>query len=145
MGDLGISKGGLGAGLGTPIVDMLGPRIYNTARLTLLVAVIAIPISLCLGLDCRNASRYQVRSVDHVYHSQFDLSARFFGGDSFGLIFAVALGWLLAIVYLRGDETGWMLLQNFSDARIDLNHCRLVADHPNDTSDHIECVEFTLY
>ena len=50
MGDLGISKAGLVAGLGTPIVDMLGPRVFNTARLTLFVAVIAIPISLCLGL-----------------------------------------------------------------------------------------------
>ena len=27
MGDLGISKAGLGAGLGTPIVEMLGPRV----------------------------------------------------------------------------------------------------------------------
>ena len=50
MGDLGISKAGLGAGLGTPIVEMLGPRIDNTARLTLLVGAIAIPISLFLGL-----------------------------------------------------------------------------------------------
>ncbi len=46
MGDLGISKAGLGAGLGTPIVEMLGPRVYNTARLTLLVSVIAIPLAL---------------------------------------------------------------------------------------------------
>ncbi|MEO1846641.1 MAG: ABC transporter permease, partial [Pseudomonadota bacterium] len=50
MGDLGISKAGLGAGLGTPIVEMLEPRIYNTGRLTILVAVIAIPIALFLGL-----------------------------------------------------------------------------------------------
>ena len=50
MGDLGISKAGLGAGLGTPIVEMLGPRVYNTARLTILVSVIAIPLALFLGL-----------------------------------------------------------------------------------------------
>ncbi len=50
LGDLGISKAGLGAGLGTPIVELLGPRVINTLRLTALVSVIAIPISLFLGL-----------------------------------------------------------------------------------------------
>ena len=50
MGDLGISKAGLGAGLGTPIVEMLGPRVDNTLRLTLIVGAVAIPISLFLGL-----------------------------------------------------------------------------------------------
>ena len=50
VGDLGISKAGLGAGLGTPIVEMLGPRVINTLRLTTVVSVIAIPISLRASL-----------------------------------------------------------------------------------------------
>ena len=50
LGDLGISKAGLGAGLGTPIVEMLGPRVINTLRLTAMVSIVAIPISLFLGL-----------------------------------------------------------------------------------------------
>jgi len=69
MGDLGISKAGLGAGLGTPIVEMLGPRVYNTGRLTILVAVISIPLSLFFGLDGRDASRHQTGSHDHLYNT----------------------------------------------------------------------------
>ena len=66
MGDLGISKAGLGAGLGTPIVEMLGPRVFNTARLTLLVAVVAVPVSLFLGLI---AAMHQAGSLDYLCHA----------------------------------------------------------------------------
>jgi len=114
MGDLGISKAGLGAGLGTPIVDMLGPRVYNTARLTLFVAVIAIPISLCLGLlAAMHPGTKTDRSITFATLNLISVPD-FLVATALVLIFAVGLGWLPAIVYLRGDESGWMLFKTLA-------------------------------
>ncbi|SVB75434.1 uncharacterized protein METZ01_LOCUS228288, partial [marine metagenome] len=50
-GDLGISKAGSGFGtIGTPISEMLAPRLFNTVRMAGVVAIVAIPMSLALGL-----------------------------------------------------------------------------------------------
>ena len=114
MGDLGISKAGLGAGLGTPIVDMLGPRVYNTARLTLFVAVIAIPISLCLGLlAAMHPGTKTDRSITFATLNLISVPD-FLVATALVLIFAVGLGWLPAIVYLRGDESGWTLFKTLA-------------------------------
>lgn len=114
MGDLGISKAGLGAGLGTPIVDMLGPRIDNTARLTLLVGAIAIPISLFLGLIAAMHPGTRLdRSITFTTLNLISLPD-FLVATSLVLIFAVGLGWLPSIVYLRGDETGWVLIKTLA-------------------------------
>ncbi len=114
MGDLGISKAGLGAGLGTPIVDMLGPRIDNTALLTLLVGAIAIPISLFLGLIAAMHPGTRLdRSITFTTLNLISLPD-FLVATSLVLIFAVGLGWLPSIVYLRGDETGWVLIKTLA-------------------------------
>ena len=114
MGDLGISKAGLGAGLGTPIVEMLGPRIDNTARLTLLVGAIAIPISLFLGLIAAMHPGTRLdRSITFTTRNLMSLPD-FLVATSLVLIFAVGLGWLPSIVYLRGDETGWVLIKTLA-------------------------------
>ncbi|HCY12944.1 MAG: ABC transporter permease [Acidiferrobacteraceae bacterium] len=114
MGDLGISKAGLGAGLGTPIVEILEPRIFNTLRLTGLVTVIAIPISLFLGLI---AAMHPGTRLDRaVTFSTLSLISvpDFLVATMLVLIFAVFLGWFPAIVYLRGDETGWVLIKTLA-------------------------------
>lgn len=114
MGDLGISKAGLGAGLGTPIVEMLEPRIYNTGRLTILVAVIAIPISLFLGLI---AAMHPGTKLDRtITFTTLNLISvpDFLVATTLVLIFAVSLGWLPAIVYLRGNESGWVLIKTLA-------------------------------
>ena len=50
-GDLGISKAGSGFGtIGTPISTMISGRLGNTLLLAGVVAMIAIPLSLFLGL-----------------------------------------------------------------------------------------------
>ncbi len=114
MGDLGISKAGLGAGLGTPIVEMLGPRVDNTARLTLLVGAIAIPISLFLGLIAAMHPGTRLdRSITFATLNLISLPD-FLIATALVLIFAVGLGWLPSIVYLRGDETGWVLIKTLA-------------------------------
>ena len=114
MGDLGISKAGLGAGLGTPIVEMLGPRGYNTARLTILVSVIAIPLALFLGLM---AAMHPGTKLDRtITFTTLNLISvpDFLVATTLVLIFAVSLGWLPSIVYLRGNESGWLLIKTLA-------------------------------
>ena len=114
MGDLGISKAGLGAGLGTPIVEMLGPRIDNTAMLTVLVGVIAIPISVALGLL---AAMHPGTRLDRtITFSTLNIISipDFLIATMLVLVFAVSLGWLPSIVYLRGDESGWLLMKTIA-------------------------------
>jgi peptide/nickel transport system permease protein len=114
MGDLGISKAGLGAGLGTPIVEMLGPRVYNTARLTLLVSVIAIPLALFLGLM---AAMHPGTKLDRtITFTTLNLISvpDFLVATTLVLIFSVSLGWLPSIVYLRGNESGWLLIKTLA-------------------------------
>ena len=111
LGDLGISKAGLGAGLGTPIVEMLGPRAMNTLRLTVWVSVIAIPISLFIGLS---AAMHPGTRLDRtVTFSTLSLISvpDFLVATFLVLIFAVYLGWLPSIVFLRGGESGWLLIK----------------------------------
>ena len=114
MGDLGISKAGLGAGLGTPIVEMLGPRVDNTLRLTLIVGAVAIPIALFLGLIA--AMHPGTRLDRSITFATLNLISvpDFLVATALVLIFAVSLGWLPSIVYLRGDETGWVLLKTLA-------------------------------
>jgi len=110
-GDMGFSKAGLGAGNATPIVEILEPRIFNTLQLTSMVAVIAIPIALFLGLL---AAMHPGTRLDRtVTFSTLSLISvpDFFVATFLVLIFAVYLGWLPSIAYLRGDETGWGLIR----------------------------------
>ena len=114
LGDLGISKAGLGAGLGTPIVEMLGPRAMNTLRLTVWVSVIAIPISLFIGLI---AAMHPGTRLDRtVTFSTLSLISvpEFLVATFLVLIFAVYLGWLPSIVFLRGGESGWLLIKTLA-------------------------------
>ena len=114
LGDLGISKAGLGAGLGTPIVEMLGPRVINTLRLTAMVSVVAIPISLFLGLI---AAMHPGTRLDRmVTFSTLSLISvpEFLVATFLVLIFAVHLGWLPSVVFLRGGESGWLLIKTLA-------------------------------
>ena len=114
MGDLGISKAGLGAGLGTPIVEMLGPRIDNTAMLTVLVGVIAIPISVAIGLL---AAMHPGTRLDRtITFSTLNIISipDFLIATILVLVFAVSLGWPPSIVYLRGNESGWVLMKTIA-------------------------------
>ena len=110
-GDLGFSKAGLGAGNATPIVQIIEPRIFNTLQLTSMVAVIAIPVALFLGLL---AAMHPGTRLDRtITFSTLNLISvpDFLVATFLVLVFAVYLGWLPSIAYLRGDETGWGLIR----------------------------------
>jgi len=111
-GDLGISKAGSGFGtIGTAISTMINARLWNTFRLTGMVAMIAIPLSLTLGLS---AAMYPGTRLDLVVtFSTLSLISlpEFFIATFLVLILAVHLGWLPAIAYMSGNETGWQLIR----------------------------------
>ena len=111
-GDLGISKAGSGFGtIGTPISEMLVPRLLNTLRLASVVAIIAIPISMTLGLL---AAMYPGSRLDRaVTFGTLSLISvpEFLVATFLVLVVAVHLGWLPATAYMSGNETGWKLVR----------------------------------
>ena len=111
-GNLGLSKAGAGAGtVGTSISDMLAPRLMNTLRLSGVVAVIAVPFALTVGLV---AAMYPGTRVDRfVTFTTLGLISvpEFLVATLLVLVVAVQLGWLPATAYISGQETGLKLLR----------------------------------
>ena len=111
-GDLGVSKAGSGFGtVGTPISEMLIPRLLNALQLASVVAVIAIPLSLALGLL---AAMHPGTRLDRIVtFSTLSLISvpEFMVATFLVLILAVFLRWLPATAYMSGDETGWKLIR----------------------------------
>jgi peptide/nickel transport system permease protein len=78
------------------------------------VSVIAIPISLFLGLI---AAMHPGTRLDRtVTFSTLSLISvpEFLVATFLVLIFAVYLGWLPSIVFLRGGESGWLLIKTLA-------------------------------
>lgn len=106
-GDLGISKAGSGAGTGgTPISEMIAPRLANTVHLAGAVALIAVPLSLALGLAA--AARPATRLDRTITLTTLGLVSvpEFLVATALVLVVAVHLGWLPATAYVSGTETG---------------------------------------
>ena len=111
-GDLGMSKAGAGAGtIGTPISEMLVPRLWNTARLCGVVVMIAVPVSMALGLL---AAMYPGTQLDRIVtFTTLSLISlpKFLVATFLVLVMAVHLGWLPATAYMSGNETDWKLVR----------------------------------
>ncbi len=111
-GDLGISKAGSGSGtIGTPISEIIAPRVVHTMRLAGIVAVIAIPLSMGLGLL---AAMYPGSRLDRtITFTTLGLISvpEFLVATFLVLIVAVYLGWLPATAYVSGTETGLKLFR----------------------------------
>ena len=104
-GDLGISKAG-----GASIASLIGGRLGNTMVLAGMVAVIAVPLSVALGLyAAMHPGTWLDRIVTFGTLSTISVP-EFFIATVLVLVFAVELHWLPAIAYMRGDETFWELM-----------------------------------
>ncbi len=104
-GDLGISKAG-----GASIGSLISERLANTLVLSGIVAGIAVPLSIVLGLV---AAMYPGTWVDRIltFGTLSLISVpEFFIATFMVLIFSVELGWLPAIAYMSGDETFFELV-----------------------------------
>ncbi len=111
-GDLGISKAGAGAAtIGTPISELIAPRIVNTLRLSSIVALIAVPLSLTLGLL---AAMYPGSRLDKfITFTTLGLISvpEFLVATFLVLVVAVQMELLPATAYISGKETGLKLVR----------------------------------
>jgi peptide/nickel transport system permease protein len=108
-GDLGISKAG-----GSTISSIISGRMWNTMWLSGMVALIAIPISISLGLL---AAMYPGTRLDRtVTFCTLSLISvpEFLVATCLVLILAVHLRWLPSIAYMSGNETGWQLIKTMA-------------------------------
>ena len=99
-GDLGTSKAG-----GASISLLIGNRFANTMMLAGIVAIIAVPLSVALGLL---AAMYPGTWIDRILtFSTLSLISvpEFFIATFMVLIFAVKLQWLPAIAQMSPDAT----------------------------------------
>jgi peptide/nickel transport system permease protein len=104
--DLGVSKAG-GAGIG----DLIGGRLYNTFFLGGIVAAIAVPLSIFLGLL---AAMYPGSWIDRIvtFGTLGLISVpEFFIATVCVLVLSVQLHWLPAVAYMSGDETFFQLMR----------------------------------
>lgn len=99
-GDLGKSLAN-----GTPIIDLIGERLGNTFFLAGLAALIAVPISVVLGVaSVINKGGWLDRGISWLTLSLISLPD-FFLGYTLIFVFSVTLGWLpnLSSVYTGMD------------------------------------------
>ena len=109
-GDLGVSKAGAGTGtIGTPISEMIAPRLWNTARLCGVVVIIAVPFSVALGLLTAMYPGTQLDRITNFATLSLISVPEFLVPTILVLVVAVHLGWLPATAYIGGNETGWKL------------------------------------
>lgn len=105
-GDLGVSKAG-----GATISSIISGRMFNTMWLSGMVALIAIPISLALGLL---TAMYPGTRLDRIvtFCTLGLISVpEFLVATCLVLILAVHLRWLPSIAYMSGNETGLQLIK----------------------------------
>jgi peptide/nickel transport system permease protein len=99
-GDLGTSKAG-----GASISSLIAGRLGNTMFLAGIVALIAVPLSVVLGLV---AAMYPATWIDRLltFGTLSLISVpEFFIATFMVLIFAVTLNWLPAIAHISADAT----------------------------------------
>ena len=109
-GDLGVSKAGAGTGtIGTPISEMIAPRLWNTARLCGVVVIVAVPFSVALGLLTAMYPGTQLDRITNFTTLSLISVPEFLVPTILVLVVAVHLGWLPATAYISGNETGWKL------------------------------------
>ena len=104
--DLGVSKAG-----GTGIGELIGDRLSNTFFMGGIVAAIAVPLSVVLGLL---AAMYPGSWLDRTltFGTLGLISVpEFFIATLCVLVLAVQLQWLPAIAYMSGDETFFQLVR----------------------------------
>jgi len=105
-GDLGISKAG-----GATISSIISGRLWNTMRLAGMIALIAIPMSVILGLVTAMFPGTRLDRIVTFCTLSLISVPEFLVATFLVLILAVHLNWLPSIAYMSGNETGWQLIK----------------------------------
>ncbi|MEE8513325.1 MAG: ABC transporter permease [Gammaproteobacteria bacterium] len=105
-GDLGISKAG-----GATISSIISGRMWNTMRLASMIALIAIPMSVILGLITAMFPGTRLDRIVTFCTLSLISVPEFLVATFLVLILAVHLRWLPSIAYMSGNETVWQLIK----------------------------------
>jgi len=105
-GDLGISKAG-----GATISSIISGRLWNTMRLAGMIALIAVPMSVILGLIAAMYSGTRLDRIVTFCTLSLISVPEFLVATFLVLVLAVHLHWLPSIAYMSGNETGWQLIK----------------------------------
>ena len=105
-GDLGISKAG-----GATISSIISGRLWNTMRLAGMIALIAIPMSVILGLLTAMFPGTRLDRIVTFCTLSLISVPEFLVATFLVLILAVHLNWLPSIAYMSGNETVWQLIK----------------------------------
>jgi peptide/nickel transport system permease protein len=93
-GDFGSSYAGLGGAIVRPVTEMIAPRLWNTLFLATMAAVVAVPLSLALGLlTALYRNSWFDRIVNAVTLTTI-ASPEFFVAYVLMFVFAIKLRWL---------------------------------------------------
>ena len=93
-GDFGSSYAGLGGAIVRPVTEMIAPRLWNTLFLASMAAIVAVPLSLALGLL---AALFRNSWFDRIVNATTlttIASPEFFVAYVLMFIFAIKLRWL---------------------------------------------------
>ncbi len=93
-GDFGSSYAGLGGAIVRPVTDMIAPRLWNTLFLASMAAIVAVPLSLALGLL---TALYRNSWFDRIVNATTlttIASPDFFVAYILMFVFAIKLRWL---------------------------------------------------
>ncbi len=105
-GDLGISKAG-----GATISSIISGRMWNTMRLASMIALIAIPMSVILGLITAMFPGTRLDRIVTFCTLSLISVPEFLVATFLVLVLAVHLRWLPSIAYMSGNETVWQLIK----------------------------------
>ena len=105
QGDFGNS-----IGMGAPVSEIVGGRLWNTLKLSGLAAMFAVPLSIVLGLS---AATFPNSAWDRTVSFGTLISAavpEFFMASVFVMVFSVSFGLLPARAAVPEDPTFWELI-----------------------------------
>ncbi len=96
-GDFGYSYAGLGGTIKRSVTDIIAPRLYNTFFLALMTAIVAVPLSLILGvLAALYRNSWYDRIVNSVTLSTI-AAPEFFIAYILMFFFAIKLRWFYSL------------------------------------------------
>lgn len=110
----GMVQGDWGRSIGThtPVAEMLAERVGNTLRLAGFTTLIAVPLSICLGLLMSLGSGGRWDRAGSVVVLGLSATPEFLIGTLGVLFLAVKMHWFPAMAYLSPGADAWAMVKS---------------------------------
>ena len=107
MGDFGYSYAGMGGSIKRSVTDLIAPRLYNTFFLAMMTAIVAVPLSLFLGVM---AALYRNSWYDRIVNSvtlTTIATPEFFVAYLLMFFFAIKSRWFYSLSTVSASTEFW--------------------------------------